>query len=122
MLIALKIFTDEEVNDFLVVNFSKSFKVTREKFYTKLVEEKTVVKFTESFYTFLTPDKVGRYVELTDKTPEIKILMHSIFSNNCVQHYNINILIVFDPELQLINTKTIIKNKFIDLLGELKKF
>ena len=31
-------------------------------------------------------------------------------------------LILFDPELQLINTEPVIKNKLNDLLGELKKF
>ena len=33
-----------------------------------------------------------------------------------------NILNLFDPELQLINTKPMIKNKLKELLSELKKF
>ena len=36
--------------------------------------------------------------------------------------YNIEILNLFDQELQLINTKLMIKNKLKELLSELKKF
>ena len=36
-----------------------------------------------------------------------------------INHYNVNIFNLFDPELQLINTKPVIKNKF---LRELKRF
>ena len=32
-------------------------------------------------------------------------------SDNCIHHYNIENLNAFDPELQLINTKPMIKNK-----------
>ena len=42
--------------------------------------------------------------------------------HNCVCLYNIEILNLFNKELQLINTKTIIKNKWNDFLGKLKKF
>ena len=48
--------------------------------------------------------------------------MLSNTSDNCVHHYNVEILKLFDPELQLINTKPMIKNKFKELLCELKKF
>ena len=34
--------------------------------------------------------------------------MQSIFSDNYIHRYNIEILILFDPELQLISTKTMI--------------
>ena len=37
--------------------------------------------------------------------------MQSNTSNNCVHRYNVEILNLFDPELQLINTKPMIKNK-----------
>ena len=37
--------------------------------------------------------------------------MQSDSSDNCVHHYNIEILNPFDPELKLINTKPMIKNK-----------
>ena len=43
-------------------------------------------------------------------------------SDNCIHHYNVEILNLFDPELQLINTKPMIKNELKELLGELKKF
>ena len=36
--------------------------------------------------------------------------------------YNVEILNLFDPELQLINTKPMIKNKLKQFLNELKKF
>ena len=36
--------------------------------------------------------------------------------------YKVEILNPFDPELQLINTKPVIKNKLKELLSELKKF
>ena len=47
--------------------------------------------------------------------------MQSIFSDNCVRRYNIEVLNLFDPGLQLINTKPIIKNRSKELLSELKK-
>ena len=48
--------------------------------------------------------------------------MQSIFSDKYVHHYNINILNLFDPELELINSKAMVKNKLKELLSELKKF
>ena len=48
--------------------------------------------------------------------------MQSNSSGNCVYHYNVEILYLFDPELQLINTKPMVKNKSKELLIELKKF
>ena len=39
-----------------------------------------------------------------------------------MHHYNAKILNLFDPELQLINTKPVIKNKLKGFLSELKKF
>ena len=48
--------------------------------------------------------------------------MQSGSSDNCICHFNIKILNLFDPGLQLINTKPIIKNKLKELLSELKKF
>ena len=43
-------------------------------------------------------------------------------SDNFICDYNIKILILFNPVLQLINTKSIIKNKLKELLNESKKF
>ena len=48
--------------------------------------------------------------------------MQSSFSHNCMHHYNIEIFNVFDPEIQLINNKPVIKIKLKELLSELKKF
>ena len=48
--------------------------------------------------------------------------MESNYSDNCVHHYNAQILNLFDPKLQLINTKPVIKNKLKELLSDLKKF
>ena len=39
-----------------------------------------------------------------------------------MRHYNVEVLNIFDPELQLINTKPMVKNKLKELLSELKKF
>ena len=44
------------------------------------------------------------------------------YSDNCVCHYNDEILNLFDPKLQLVNTKPVIKNKLKEWLDELKKF
>ena len=41
--------------------------------------------------------------------------MESNYFDNCVQQYNVEILNLFDPELQLINTKPVIKNKLKEL-------
>ena len=99
----LKILTDEEVEDFVAINFSEYFKSIR--------EEQNLRKVAKSLYIFLTtPDEVEKYVQ-------------SNSSDNCVHHYNVEILNLFDPELQLINTKPVIKNKLKEFLSELlKKF
>ena len=59
-----------------------------------------------------TPDDVEKYVEM----------IQSSTSDNCICHFNIKILNLVDPELQLINTKTIIKNKLKEFLTDLEKF
>ena len=62
-------------------------------------------------YIFLvTPDEAEKYAKM----------MQSNSSDNCVHHYNIKVLNIFDLELQLINTKPTIKNKLKELLNELK--
>ena len=94
----LKILTDEEVKDFVAINFRKYFKSTR--------EEQNLRK-VKSLYIFLTtPDEVEKHLQ-----------SHS--SNNCIYFYNVEILNLFDPELQLINTKPMIKNKLKELISEL---
>ena len=106
----LKILTNDEIKDFVVINFSEYFKSTKEKLYSKLSEEQNLRKVAKSLYIFLTtPDEVEKYVQ-------------SNFSDNCIHHYNVETLNLFDPELQLVNTKLVIKNKLKELLNELKKF
>ena len=84
----LKILTDEEVKDFVGIIFSEYFKTIR--------GEQNLEKVAKLLFIFLTaPDEVEKYVE-------------SNYSDNCV-HYNVEILDNFDPELQLINTKPVIK-------------
>ena len=97
----LEILTDEEVKDFVAINFSEYFK--------SLKEEQNLRKVTKSLYIFLTtPDEVEKHVQ-------------SNSSDNCIHHYNVEILNIFHPELLLINTKPVIKNKFIEWLSEFKQ-
>ena len=59
-------------------------------------------------YIFLTaPDEVEKYAQ-------------SNSSDNCVHQYNVEILNLSDPELQLINTKPVIKNKFKELFKQVQ--
>ena len=81
----LKTLTDEEEKDFVAINLSEYFKPIR--------EEQNLRKVAKLLYIFLTT------------SDEVQ----SNSSDNCVQHYNVEILILFDPELQLINTKQVIK-------------
>ena len=97
----LENWTDKEVKDFVATNFSEYFKSVR--------EEQNLRRVAKSLYIFLTiPNKVQTYVQ-------------SNSSDNCIHHYNVEILNLFDPELQLINTKPVIKNTLEKLLSELKK-
>ena len=57
------------------------------------------------------------YISL--KTPD---KIQSNISDNCIHHYNIEILNIFDPELQLKDTESAIKNKLKELLSKFKKF
>ena len=91
----LETLTNEEVKDFVAKNVNETIR-----------KEKNLRKVAKSLYIFLTT---------SDK-------MESNSSDNCVHHYNIEILNIFDPELQLINTKPVIKNKLKELLSELEKF
>ena len=92
--------TDEQVNDFVTINFSEYFK--------SISEQQNLRKAAKLLYICLTtPDVVEKYVQ-------------SNSSENCIHHYNVEILNLFDPELQLINTKPVIKNKLKELLNELK--
>ena len=68
------------------------------------------------------PNKVEKYVSLIEKIPEVKIMIQSSSFNYCMRVYNIKILNLFGPELQVITTKTIFKNKLKGLLDDLKNF
>ena len=81
--------------------------------YYKLNEKQNLRKVAESLCNVLTtPNEIKKYAKMVQYNS----------SDNCVHHYNIEILNLFDPELQLINTKIMIKNKLNKLLNELKKF
>ena len=78
----LEILTDTEVKYFVVINLSKS-----------LNKEQNLRKVAKPLYNLLTtPDEV-----------------QSNSSDNWIHHYNVRILNLFDPELQLINNKPVIK-------------
>ena len=87
----LEILTDEEVKDFVVINFSGYFKSIKKK--------QNLRKVFKLLYIFLTPpDKIEIYAQ-------------SNYFDNCVHYYNVEVLNLFDPELQLINIKMVIKKK-----------
>ena len=98
----LKVLTGEEVKDFVAINYTESFKSIRKK--------QNLRKVAKSLYIFLTtPDEVEKYEQ-------------SNSSDSYIHSYNVDILNLFDPELQLINTKPIIKDQLKKILSELKKF
>ena len=49
-------------------------------------------------------------------------MLQSNSSDNSVHHYDVKILDLFDTESQLINTKSMIKNKLKEFLCKFKKF
>ena len=66
------------------------------------MNNKVLEKFSKSIYIFLeTPDEREKYVQI----------MPSSSSDKCVHRYNIEILNLFDQELQLTDTKPMIINK-----------
>ena len=69
--------------------------------YYKLNEEQNLRKVDKSLYIFqTTPDEVEKYVEI----------MQLNSSDNFVHHYNVEILNILEPQLQMINDKPMIKN------------
>ena len=93
---------DNEVKDFVVMNFSEYFKSTRQKLYSKLNKEQNLRKVTKSLFIFLAaPDEVEKYAKM----------IQSNSSDTSVNRHNIKNFNLFDLELQLINTKPMIKNK-----------
>ena len=49
----LKILTEEEVKDFVAINFSEYFKSTKEKLYSHLNKKQNLRKVAKSFYVSL---------------------------------------------------------------------
>ena len=90
------------MKDFVAINFSEYFKSIR--------EEQNLRKVDKPLYIFLTT------------ADEVEKCVQSNCSDYCIHLYNVEILNVFDPELQLTNTKPMIKNTLKELLSELKKF
>ena len=85
----LKILTDDEIKDFVVINSGEYFKSTREKLYSKLSRKQNLRKVVESLYIFATtPNEVEKYFEM----------MQSNSSDNCVHYYNVEVLNLFDTE------------------------
>ena len=81
--------------------------------YYKLSEEENLRKVPESLFIFLTTRaEVEKYVEIVQSDP----------SDKYIYRCNIEISNLFDPELQLINTKPMIKIKLKEPLIKLKKF
>ena len=70
-------------------------------------------KVAELLYIFLTTN--GKIEKSVDT-------MFSKYFDNCICHFNVKILNLFDPELQLINTKPMIKNKLKELLAEFRQY
>ena len=87
--------TIDDVKDFSVKSFGEYLKSTKEKLNSKLCEEQNIRKVTQLLYIFLaTSNEVEKYAS--------KIQSDS--SDNCVYHYNIEILNLVDPYLYMINT------------------
>ena len=69
----------------------------------------------KSCYSVLTkPDGIQKHAKIMQSN------VQSNCSDNCAYKYNIMILNIFDPELQRIQVKPMIKNKFRKLLSDMK--
>ena len=66
--------------------------------------------------------KVVKLLCISPKTShQVEKYVQSYSSDNCTQFYNVEILSLFDPELQLKNVEYTIKNKLKELLSKFKK-
>ena len=62
--------TDNELKDFVVMNFGEYFKSIREKLYFKLSEEQNLTEFIDLLYISLaTPDEEQKYEEQKTLNP-----------------------------------------------------
>ena len=93
--------TDDEVKDFVVINFGECFKSTK-RMVSKLCEEQNIREVSESLLT--APNEVEKYA----------IMMQSNSSDNCVHHYNNKIWICLIQNYNLLTLKLWLKTKIID--------
>ena len=106
---------DEEVKDFVLMNFGEYFKSVREKLYCKLSEEKHLRKVAELFYSFLTtPDEVGKYAKLIEKTSEVQKLSFSQVLLIILYVFMISRFCIFLIQRCIDETKLIIECKLKD--------
>ena len=76
----------------------------------------------EDFVAIIFLLKVAKLLYILQTTlDEVEKYVQSNSSDNCIHHYNVEILNIFNSELQLINTKPMIKNKLKEFLNKLKK-
>ena len=85
-------------------------------------EVKYFVAISEYFKSIKEEQNLRNVAKLFSKFLPIPNEVQSNSSDNCIHHYNVEILNLIDPELQLNNTKPVIKNELKELLNELKKF
>ena len=79
---------------------------TKEKLCSKLSEDQKIRNVAELLHILLaTPNEAEKYAKM----------MQSNSWDKYAYHYNIEILNLFDSELQLINTKAMIKSKLKEL-------
>ena len=76
------------------------------------MRNKILGKLFNQFISLITPDEVEKYAEMMKSRLLIIVYITII----------LRFLNLFDPEMQLIDTKPIIKNKLKEMLSELKKF
>ena len=104
----LQILTDEEVKDFEDRILVSILNLQR-KLYSKLNKKQSL-------------RKVVKLLCISPKTShQVEKYVQSYSSDNCTQFYNVEILSLFDPELQLKNVEYTIKNKLKELLSKFKK-
>ena len=73
----LKVMTDNEVEDFVVINFNKYFKSVRDKLYSQLREKQNLRNIVESLFIFLTaPDKVENMLRWCNQILQIIVFLY----------------------------------------------
>ena len=94
----LKTLTDEEVKDLVAINFSEYFKSTKEKLYSNCILNMSLKQL----------DGVEKYVQ-------------SSSSDNYIHLYNVEILNLFDSELEHQDTESVIKKELKSFSVKFKK-